>query len=109
MYALPNKRSPVIPIPKVNYCDMGRYAKSIPFLRTFYRLIGTYDKGHSLTQCPLAEGFYQLKNIFIDDQAFGNYTMVKKNRRLLIQILFQDENGKKPIFVYKYRITLLIG
>jgi hypothetical protein len=106
VYILPNTKNSILPIPKLNYCDIGYHSKNIPFFSDIYRLIAKYQKNDALTQCPLEKGFYRLENILIDDKSIEKIFLFPVNTRAVVQFLLQDENGARPEMIYKYRIAV---
>jgi hypothetical protein len=65
--------------------------------------------GNGITGCPMKIGFYYLKNVSIDDTHFLGASAMQKNTRLMVQFMLKDENGVKPILVYKYKIFVLVS
>jgi hypothetical protein len=102
LYILPNLRRSMFPIPRLNYCDLGFHSKSIPFLSDIYVLIERYA-GQGLTRCPIEPGFYALKNLHIESNTFAGLSAIRLKAKYMLQLHMQDENGKKPVTVYKYR------
>jgi hypothetical protein len=103
---LPNRKFAAIPIPKLNYCDMTRFAQPIPVLSDLTSQLTKF--GNGITSCPIKIGSYYLKNVSIDDTLFSGASVIQKSTRFLVQFMMKDENGVKPILVYKYKIFLLV-
>jgi hypothetical protein len=100
---MPNTRQSIFPVPRLNYCDLGLHAISVPFLSNIYQLIAQYA-GEGLTRCPTELGFYPLKDIHIKNDTFEGLHALRVKAKYMVQLHLLDENGKKPVQVYKYKI-----
>jgi hypothetical protein len=105
-FVLPNTNQSVMPVPPFNYCDMTRGHNSIPVLGNIMRSVFKSDE--LPMKCPYRNGFYSMQNISLDISQLPKLAMLKKTTRVLCQLVFKDENGKKPVTIYKYQIYVVV-
>jgi hypothetical protein len=103
---LPQLKIPTFPVPKINYCDL---VKKIIVAPGIVDVIRAMEKsGNPPAMCPLKPGSYYMKNLTIDDTQFSKFSMIRTTANFLMQVNFQDENGKSPIVVSKHKIYFSI-
>jgi Protein of unknown function (DUF1091) len=91
-----------MPLPKLNYCDIIRTSKQVPIVSGIMEQLSNF--GNTSLTCPIRKGPYYLHNFFVDDSNLPVVSLFAANSRMMAQLVFQDENGKTPVTVFKYGI-----
>jgi hypothetical protein len=89
----------------MDYCDVLRgFATNLSIVR---KLIADLRKfGNIITPCPMKPGYYYLNKFWVDETQFPGYGLLRENFLLMLQLIFTDENEKKPIFLFDFQIFL---
>jgi Protein of unknown function (DUF1091) len=97
-----NTRQKYFNAPKVNYCNMRREAKSMPFLSAIQEHIDRY--GNWSSYCPYKPGYYGIWNLPMDEHMFPMKNLIPKGRYEAANNLI-DEN-QKPEMILKFNMFI---
>jgi Protein of unknown function (DUF1091) len=98
----PKGKRLLMPMPKLNYCDIIRTSKHVPIVSGIMEQLANF--GNTSLTCPIRKGPYYLHEFFVDDTSLSVVSLFASNSRMMAQVVLQDENGKSPINVFKYAI-----
>jgi hypothetical protein len=87
----------ILPLPKVNYCELQAGATSFPVLKNIYEELAKY--GNYTSACPFECGNYYLKDLQIDDTKFAAITAVFPEGKYIVRVDVTDENESQPVNV----------
>jgi hypothetical protein len=106
MFSFVQKRKRLIlPLPKVNYCELQTGLASFPVFKNIYEELAKY--GNYTSPCPFECGNYYLKDLQFDDTKFTGMTAVFAEGKYIVRVDVTDENESQPVNVASLDIGII--
>jgi hypothetical protein len=87
--------TPIIPIPKVDYCRLHGGLSESPIIKVAFDEISKF--GNITQPCPIVPGLIYLKDLYLDDTPHAMLLAVFPSGDYRVEIMFLNDNKSNPV------------